>query len=104
MVGDIRLYYLQQGGAKRAFFPSRIAPRNADSVWRGDLLLLYVVNARTDGRLDKDAKGFPTGFYIQPREYAHGLLIMVNKMNRIILLVEATAFHALVVSYHMKRE
>lgn len=64
-----RMDTLKMDGEQRATLPFAIAPaHDNDSVWRGDLLLLYVTHCSPDGTLGEKTKGFPTGWHIRPRE------------------------------------
>jgi hypothetical protein len=70
---DTRLNTLQKG-VQRATHPILIAPPDdATSVWRRDLLLLYVLHADYDAdgiscRLGSKTKGFPRGLVFRTRE------------------------------------
>lgn len=68
VIGASRLDYLKLDGARRPAFPSEIAPAtDAKSVWRGDTILLYLVNVENLS-LGSKTKGFPRGFHVKPRE------------------------------------
>jgi hypothetical protein len=75
MVGGCisRRGYLSTTGAQRATFPIPISS-SPDSVWRGDLLLLYLVGLNPQKlALDEKTLGFPLGFHIKSREaFAYG--------------------------------
>jgi hypothetical protein len=73
-MSDTRLATLKKDGAQRATFPIQIAPPDdTTSVWRRDLLLLYLVHVEWDAdglscRLGATSKGFPRGVAFSTRE------------------------------------
>jgi hypothetical protein len=73
-MSNTRLAMLDKLGAPRATHPIQIAPHDdATSVWRRDLLLLYLINVdmNADGlsyRLGPTTKGFPRGLKFSTRE------------------------------------
>jgi hypothetical protein len=71
---NTRLATLAKDGVQRATFPIAIAPPDdATSVWRRDLLLLYLLHVEWDAdglscRLGAKSKGFPRGLKFSTRE------------------------------------
>lgn len=63
-----RMDTLRMDGVQRVTYPFEIAPKDSNSVWRGDLMLLYLIGVGSDGIVGEKAKGFPTGWHIRPRE------------------------------------
>jgi hypothetical protein len=68
-----RLATLKMDGAQRASFPMPIAsPGDSDSLWRGDLFLLYLIGPMDTSEhgpcLGQKTRGFPRGCFIRPRE------------------------------------
>jgi hypothetical protein len=67
-MGLTRLDTLKRPGERRTTFPSPLAPESdRDSVWRGDMVLLYVTRPGANG-LDENTCGFPRGYHFYPRE------------------------------------
>jgi len=63
-----RMETLSMDGQRRATLPLEIAPADSDIVWRGDLMLLYITHMSPNNALGEKTKGFPTGWFIRPRE------------------------------------
>lgn len=67
-MAENRMNTLKMDGQQRATLPLEIAPEASDSVWRGDLMLLYIIHMSPAGTLCEKTKGFLTGWFIRPRE------------------------------------